>query len=139
MDSRAADGSKSVLSAKRWFKGRNGTLTVVRIQRTYTRRAAKRSFKSGQAMVQVTKWALFPARCVRTLADRSSLWRPMAMAKSCPTASVRRNGRAYGAFRWSMPLVPHQRGPRARALPQVNLDEAMRLMQPVDPAGRVYS
>jgi hypothetical protein len=57
MDSRAADGSKSVLSAKRWFKGRNGTLTVVRIQRTYTRRAAKRSFKSGQAMVQVT-WRL---------------------------------------------------------------------------------
>lgn len=35
--------------------------------------------------------------------------------------------------------MPHQRGPRARALLQVNLDEAMRLMQPVDPAGRVYS
>jgi hypothetical protein len=29
MDSRPADGSKSVLSAKRWFKARNGTLTVV--------------------------------------------------------------------------------------------------------------
>jgi hypothetical protein len=58
MDSRPADGSKSVLSAKRWFKARNGTLTVVRIQRTYTRRrAAKRSFKSGQTMNQVTSVA----------------------------------------------------------------------------------
>ncbi len=45
MDSRPADGSKSILSAKRWFKARNGTLTVVRIQKTYTR-------VSGQTMVQ---------------------------------------------------------------------------------------
>jgi hypothetical protein len=54
MDSRPADGSKCVLSAKRWFKARNGTLTVVRIQRTYTGRAAKRWFKSGQTILQVT-------------------------------------------------------------------------------------
>ena len=42
------------LSAERWFKARNGTLTVVQIQRTYPRGAAKRWFKSGQTILQVT-------------------------------------------------------------------------------------
>jgi len=44
-----------VLSAKRWFKLLNQHSYVRRIQRSYRRSAAKRWFKSGQTILQVTE------------------------------------------------------------------------------------
>src|SRR5215471_20184193 len=47
--------SYSVLLAKRWFKRMDPPFPGSRIERTYKFCAAKRSFKNGQTMVQVTK------------------------------------------------------------------------------------
>jgi WD40 repeat protein len=124
MDSRPADGSKSVPSAKRWFKARNGTLTVVRIQRTYTRRAAKRSFKSGQTMIQVTG---VTGREVFTLSGHASevlsvAWSPDA--KRLASSSADGIVQVYAMDIGLLMAVTRHAQPEAGGVPQIpHLDE----------------